>query len=86
VLDAAARCTAALSAATGPLSTITGTPAAMGRVRAATRQAASHASAVFGELRQALHDRPPQPLPNPARPVHLALPPTPGTRRSPASH
>ncbi len=85
VLDAAARSTNALAAATGPLSTITGTPSPADRARAATRQAASHANAAFSELRQALHDRPPQPLPNPTRPAHPALPPTPGTRRSPAS-
>lgn len=82
VLDAAARSTTALAAAAGPLSTITGTPSPADRVRAATRQAASHANAAFSELRQALHDRPPQPLPNPTRPAHPALPPTPGTRRS----
>ncbi len=86
VLDAAARSTAALSAATGPLSTITGTPTAADRGRAATHQAASHASAAFSELREALHNRPPQPLPNPTRPAHPALPPIPGTRRSPTSH
>jgi len=82
VLDAAARSAAALAAATGLLSTITGSSAPADRVRAATRQTASHASAAFGELREALHNRPPQPLPNPARPAHPALPPTPGTRRS----
>jgi len=82
VLDAATRGAAALAAAAGPLSTITGTPSPADRVRAATRQAASHANAAFSELRQALHDRPPQPLPNPTRPAHPALPPTPGTRRS----
>jgi len=85
VLDAATRSAAALSAATGPLSTITGTPAPADRASAATRQAASHASTAFSELRQALHTRPPHSLPNPARPAHPALPPTPGTRRS-ASH
>ncbi len=81
-LDAAARSTAALSAATGPLSTITATHAPADRASAATRQAASHASAAFGELRQALHNRPPHLLPNPTRPAHPALPATPGTRRS----
>jgi len=82
VLDAAARSAAALAAATGPLSTLTGTPTVADRVGAATRQAASHANAAFSELREALHNRPPQPLPNPARAAHPALPPTPGTRRS----
>ncbi len=86
VLDAAARSTTALTAATGPLSTITGTPTATDRARGATHQAASHAYAAFSELRQALHNRPPQPLPNPTRPAHPALPPIPGTRRSPTSH
>ena len=85
VLDAAARSTTALSAATGPLSAITGTPTAANRARAVTRQTTSHASAAFSELREALHNRPPQPLPNPARAAHPALPPTPGTRR-PAGH
>jgi len=82
VLDAAARSTTALSAATGPLSAITGTPTAADRVRAVTRQAASHASAAFSELREALHNRPQHQLPNPARSAHPALLPTPGTRRS----
>ena len=82
VLDAATRSTTALAAATGPLSAITGTPTAADRVRGVTRQAASHASAAFSELREALHNRPQHQLPNPARPAHPALPPTPGTRRS----
>ena len=84
VLDAAARSTTALAAATRPLSAITGTPTPADRASAATRQAASHTSTAFGELRQALHNRPPQPLPNPARPAHPALPPTPAARRSPS--
>jgi len=84
VLDAAARSTTALSAATGPLSAITGTPAPADRVRAATRQAATRASAAFGELRQALQSRPPHLLPNPTRPAHPAFPATPGNRRSPS--
>ncbi len=39
------------------------------------------------QLRQALHNRPPQPLSNPARPAHPALPPSPvpGFTRQPLS-